>query len=326
MQSVVEGVQSLTQATGAVVEQLDGDAMVYKACSGAVEPYVDFRIPVSGSVSGLCVEKSKLIYVQDARTDARVNKEACEKVGALSMVVVPLYRQGKVISVLKIISDKVEAFSVQDVQTLELMAGLLGGTLGQQIEVEARRLEALGLQHQALHDVLTGLPNRQLFADRLAQALHRYARYEHFFAVMYMDIDHFKSINDSYGHAVGDALLKAFAERVRKNIRASDTFARLCGDEFVIILDVGAREDIKKLANKIIEAVRPGFTIGAQTVTVSTSIGIAFACDPKSTVDDIVDQADEALYEAKNLGRDQFSIKMTECEIAYGHRAQSKSA
>ncbi len=153
-------------------------------------------------------------------------------------------------------------FSEADIQTLRLMAGLLGGALGQQLEMEQRRELEEKLRHVAQHDVLTQLPNRALFYDRLQQAILRSVRNKSILGLLYLDIDYFKNVNDTHGHDVGDKLLQSFSSRIRNLFRATDTFARLGGDEFTL--------------------------------------------EP----DELIRQADSALYEAKRAGRNGFKISV----------------
>jgi diguanylate cyclase (GGDEF)-like protein len=151
------------------------------------------------------------------------------------------------------------------------------------------------------------LPNRALFNDRLAHAVTRNSRGGKLLALMYMDIDRFKHVNDTYGHGVGDALLKEFARRVRKVVRASDTVARLGGDEFTLIAEnLRSRKEAEQIAMKIVQAVRPEFLLEGHTIQISTSIGIMLAFGQDMATDAFIRKADEALYEAKKAGRDTF--------------------
>jgi len=175
-------------------------------------------------------------------------------------------------------------------------------------DVSDHKDAALKLAHQATHDVLTGLPNRVLFQDRLSQAMTQSTRNKSLMAVCYLDIDKFKSFNDSLGHAVGDALLKAFSRRLLDCVRAVDTVARLGGDEFAIILSsVDSRENACKVAEKIVRAIRPEFTIEYRSIQATTSLGIAlYAGEPDIDAEQLLKSADQALYEAKGAGRDYY--------------------
>jgi diguanylate cyclase (GGDEF)-like protein/PAS domain S-box-containing protein len=164
------------------------------------------------------------------------------------------------------------------------------------------------LERAAQYDGLTGLPNRNLLGDRLEQALARARRNRQLISLFYLDLDHFKEINDALGHAAGDALLKAFAERLNACVRETDTVARLGGDEFVILLeDVREDADARAVADKIIDAMRREFHIDAKARRATTSIGIAFTRGD-TDAEDLMKQADAALYEAKRTGRNKYHV------------------
>jgi diguanylate cyclase (GGDEF)-like protein len=225
------------------------------------------------------------------------------------MAVVPLFRSDEAVGVLKVISPKKAFFTIQNIQTLRMMASLLGSALGQQLEIRKRDETEEALRHQAQFDLLTNLPNRHLFNDRLMHAIHHSVRKNTALALMYMDIDYFKSINDTYGHNVGDALLQEFAQRVNGVVRISDTLARLGGDEFALILeDTTSVQNIETVAHDIVEAVRQEFTIGEQTLHVSTSIGIATSIGTVIAPDELLRRSDCALYETKRQGRNGFNV------------------
>lgn len=163
------------------------------------------------------------------------------------------------------------------------------------------------LYRLAHHDTLTGLPNRLLFRDRLNQALIKAGRIEKGVAVMYLDLDRFKQINDTLGHDVGDDLLVEVAKRFKRQCRASDTVARLGGDEFVFVFDgIGSKKDVAIIAEKIVAAMQEQVRIKEHVITISTSIGIALYPDDSSDIDGVIKCADMALYKAKEKGRNTF--------------------
>lgn len=165
------------------------------------------------------------------------------------------------------------------------------------------------LSHQALHDPLTGLPNRAMFHGRLAQVLESARRHGQRAAVLYMDLDGFKAVNDGRGHAAGDALLRQVAQRLESCVRAEDTVARLGGDEFGIVLaTVGRVTDCEALAHKIIEALAVPFQQrGEDRLFVSASVGIALYPIHGADVESLLAHADRAMYAAKQLGKSRFS-------------------
>jgi len=161
-------------------------------------------------------------------------------------------------------------------------------------------------QELALHDPLTGLPNRRLLEDRIATVLQHAARHQKKAAVMYLDLDGFKPINDTYGHAYGDEILKMVAQRLVGCSRKEDTVARVGGDEFVIVMgDIAHIEDTREPANKLIEAVSQPYLINGQTLQLSTSIGVGIFPDDAADVAPLLAAADGALYEAKRSGKNR---------------------
>ena len=167
-----------------------------------------------------------------------------------------------------------------------------------------RRLDEL-----ARVDSLTELPNRRQFEERLAEAMARTRRTCRPLALMFLDIDHFKTINDTRGHAAGDLVLKEFGARLKRQVRATDVVARLAGDEFVILLE-GVRHgpELQSLAQKIVGAIRPAFRFEGQSLEVTTSVGVSVYEGGEATMAKMFASADLALYDAKQMGRDRFSI------------------
>ena len=162
------------------------------------------------------------------------------------------------------------------------------------------------LKEQALNDELTGLPNRRLFADRLSQALAGAARHQGCVAVIYMDLDGFKLVNDTLGHSAGDLLLRQVAERLGKRVRSSDTFARIGGDEFTVIAtSVRSQKDVAVMADALLtEFVRP-FVVDEHELVLTASIGISMYPADAGEPERLVQQADTAMYVAKSTGRNK---------------------
>ncbi|NEU14831.1 EAL domain-containing protein [Methylobacterium sp. BTF04] len=171
-------------------------------------------------------------------------------------------------------------------------------------DVSARREAEERVRHMALHDALTGLPNRTLFRDRLDQAIAHGRRASTGFAVLACDLDRFKAVNDSLGHPAGDALLRAVAERMRAVLRPYDTIARLGGDEFAIVLTyLDHPREAAGLAERLIAAVSEPIDLDGQSVEVGVSIGVTVAMERDHDPDELFKRADIALYEAKAAGR-----------------------
>lgn len=576
LELMVQQMQALTPASGVVVELVEGEEMVYRAACGCVAPFVGLRLALGNSLSGLCVRSASVLMSPDTEDDPRVDRDACRRIGVASMVVAPLLLAGKAVGVLKIMAQQANAFSASDVQTLQLMAGLLGSELGHQVDFEnnqrllaertaevakrmaseavlranvertqriiessheafvcvdqqsvitdwnseasrifgwtrgevigrpltsliiperlrsahhqgmarflesgqgpvinqrvelpalrkdgseliveitistsgsgaqrefsafmrdvtARKrteqevllnqqllrsvtdaipavvafidtrevlrycnkpflqtfgkieaqclghtlLELLGAQEygfiqphvqqalagqqtsferalkvqdnerylearyvperdvggevrgfylilwditerwaleqqfrlRALRDSLTGLLNRPALMEALEHALAEHGPGSLGLALLYLDVDHFKAINDSLGHAVGDEVLQVFAARLERQVRASDAVARLGGDEFVILLQhLPSPGHACEVAAKIIDAMAEPMHIRQHRLQVSTSIGVAMLDGQTPCVQSLLEKADQALYQAKQAGRSCFVL------------------
>lgn len=175
-------------------------------------------------------------------------------------------------------------------------------------DVTDRKRLAEQLEHQAFHDPLTDLPNRALFMDRLAHALTRAGRRADSVGVLFLDLDDFKVVNDSLGHNVGDQLLVSVGERLNRCIRAGDTVARLGGDEFTILVENITRvSDIIIVTERIAEQMQTPFHLGGAEVFISTSIGVAISASSQERPDDLLRNADMAMYEAKSKGKARYA-------------------
>ncbi len=163
------------------------------------------------------------------------------------------------------------------------------------------------LQHDALHDVLTGLPNRLQLSSRLKLGLAQMQRNNNQIAVMFIDLDGFKAVNDQFGHDCGDKVLKQIAQRLRQNFRDSDTICRLGGDEFIVIIDkVSSIEDVAHLAQQTLEKISLEITDCGHNIQISGSIGIAIAPDNSCDIDTLLALSDKAMYQAKKAGKNRY--------------------
>jgi diguanylate cyclase (GGDEF)-like protein/PAS domain S-box-containing protein len=176
-------------------------------------------------------------------------------------------------------------------------------------------------QHLADHDALTGLPNRRLLEDRLTQALALSYRNRKQTAVMFVDLDRFKTINDSLGHAVGDVLLKEVAQRLVKQLRVGDTVCRIGGDEFVVVLpEIKRSDDAAHVAQKLIDQLSEAVTIEERDLTVTPSIGIAVFPDDGRDAETLIRNSDAAMYHAKEMGRANYQFFTAEMNQAASRR------
>jgi diguanylate cyclase (GGDEF)-like protein len=196
---------------------------------------------------------------------------------------------------------------------------LIGSHLAMQALVVRYRSDS---RFQGLHDSLTRLPNRLLFNDRLQTAIAEAGRSGEQFAVLFVDLDRFKTINDSLGHSVGDQVLNAVAKRLRQSVRASDTVARYAGDEFTLVLrHIVQRDDVMRIADKIVRVLETPLTLSdGRELQITASIGIAFYPDDGKDGETLLKHADVAMYSAKGLGRNTYQAYVAVPEESHRQR------
>ncbi len=218
-------------------------------------------------------------------------------IGQRTLAMVPLIAAGRTIGLVEVTSTRRNAFDGRAVE----LATMLAGEAAMALE-NARLYDEI--RHQALHDGLTGLANRVLFRDRVEQALRRNERSLGRVAVLFIDLDDFKMLNDSHGHARGDEVLVIAADRVQDVLRPADTAARLGGDEFAVLIeDVEVEGDALAVATRLAESLRQPVPIGHAVVRIAASIGVAIGGPGGETADDLLRNADVAMYAAKGSSR-----------------------
>jgi len=206
--------------------------------------------------------------------------------------------------------DKLVLVTSLAVLTITLLTSILDARLEARTAVLSNSLREANreLTQLALHDTLTGLPNRILLADRIEQAMRKIDSQGGQFALMFMDLDGFKPVNDAYGHHVGDQLLRAVAMRLRENFHRHDTLARIGGDEFVLLVEVEDVEDVSTVAARQVALIGRHFTVGDHELQVSVSIGIALYPGNGHIQQELLMNADAAMYHAKSAGKNGYSF------------------
>lgn len=211
-------------------------------------------------------------------------------------------------------------------QLREANERLVVATVGAQELTEVAQQAIAQVSFIAEHDFVTGLPNRVLLLDRLRQSIALAQRHGRRTALLYIDLDHFKHVNDSLGHSVGDQLLKSVANRLQACVRSSDTVSRQGGDEFVVLLaEVGAPEDVAFAAEKLIKATAEPHLVGNdERLHVTLSIGISLYPDDARDVDSLIQHADAAMYVAKRNGRNTYRLFTSEMAPEDGRGTRNK--
>ncbi|GAC1601753.1 MAG: hypothetical protein NVS3B21_29560 [Acidimicrobiales bacterium] len=210
-------------------------------------------------------------------------------------------------------------FSQEDIHFLESIANVLGSA------IERGRSEER-LAYQAIHDPLTNLPNRTLFNDRLGSALERLDRHPGHVGVLFLDLDHFKLINDSFGHAQGDRVLVEMADRLRSVMRNGDTLARFGGDEFVVVAeDVTGEVELVGIADRLTEVASRPVLVGGTAHTITLSAGIAATSVTTTLAEELIRDADSAMYRAKDEGRARSALFAPALRTKVIHRVETES-
>lgn len=408
-QRAVEAARNISGADAAVVEEAEGDEMVYRAVAGKAEGSLGLRLPIDSSLTGHCFQRREILQSDDTSQDPRVHREMARKVGFISGILVPLVHERQCYGVLKVYASRPNAFSSEDRQLLEIASGILAGALfnaarfeeevnrrsmlvdvipllvsyvdrdrryrevnaayedwfgvraadirgkfmwevlgeaayelirphvdaalnGEQVSFEAEIPYRAGGKRtvlaqyqpnlgrgghvagmyavvrdltpvkQAEQDFLTGLWNRRKCEEKAGDMLRALARYGHSMSLMLLDVDHFKSINDQYGHMCGDEVLKDLGEYLSNTVRGVDVVGRWGGEEFVILAPETAAVEARLLAERICNEIRRQSFGGLDNITLS--IGVTQAGKDES-LEQVLKRADSALYRAKREGRDR---------------------
>jgi len=204
--------------------------------------------------------------------------------------------------------------------------GKIVGVIGLIRDITERKSAEQQIEYQAYHDALTGLANRRLFQEHLSLALALAQRRHSFVAVLFLDLDHFKIVNDSLGHSVGDALLKQVAKRLRHAVREGDTVARVGGDEFTIVLqEIQRPDDAAAIAKKVIRSIADPIEVNGHKLYVTTSIGVTVYPRDGEDAETLLKNADAAMYRAKGEGRNTYQMATSELSRTTAERMMLES-
>jgi diguanylate cyclase (GGDEF)-like protein/PAS domain S-box-containing protein len=257
---------------------------------------------------GTAIRTGAPMFARDIRNDPSFApwRDNAIKRGYVSAIVLPLVVDGQTIGTLNIYSAEAESFEDDELDLLTQLANDLAFGIESLRQKAENRVAWEQIRRLAHYDMVTGLPNRALFFDRMKQALATAQREKKRMAVMFIDLDEFKEVNDTLGHNVGDLLLRAVGQRIQSCLRETDTAARFGGDEFLMLLPTIELPDNGMLvAEKVLNALAKPCAAGGHAITVSCSIGIAVYPDAGQDERTLLRHADNAMYEAKNAGRNQ---------------------
>ena len=267
---------------------------------------------------GAAIDSGQTVIIDDIGAGLRwpMCRAMASRSGYLSCWSIPILSHGgAALGVFVFHSPEARGPSAPELQLVDSAARLAG------IAVE-RKLAEDRIRSLANHDVLTGLPNRALLEDRLAQAMRQADRNDRWATLLFVDLDDFKGVNDSFGHSVGDGLLKAVGDRMAKSVRATDSVIRIGGDEFIVVLTDQPRDKATILAivEKLQAVVAKPVCISGNDLSISLSIGAAIYPQDGAAVEDLLFNADAAMYLAKQAGPGNFQFYSAEAQVK-GKRA-----
>ncbi len=278
----------------------------------------DPSLPEGWCPSGMAFRLGNPVVSNDFQGDPNNQPwhESASALGIHSAAAFPLRRNGQVVGCLSAYAAERDFFEEDVTNLLTSLAGELSFALDLFEREAQRKVATQHIRHLATHDPLTGLPNRTLLLDRLTQAIHGAHRKQHCVGVLFLDLDHFKTINDSLGHDVGDRLLQSVTERLRHCIRQQDTLARQGGDEFILVLpDIADPAAAGRVAENLLRVLHAPFTLNDHLLHISASIGISIYPMDSADPTTLIRFADSAMYHAKEAGRADYVFFTSELNV-----------
>lgn len=299
LKAVTEATRELLRADHASIRLLDSSRIALlsgaRSGTGADDRPMDFKR--GEGLLGWVVEFGQPVRVGEVDADSRWVKPYNQTFGIRSLMAEPLWSSGEVIGVLAVTSPELGAFTEEDQLLLRLLANC-----------SAPPIERARLRRLAMFDDITMAFNYRYLAPRLVEEMERASRSAGDVSLLYMDLDHFKSVNDKHGHAVGDAVLRMFADRVRKAVRRVDVLIRRGGEEFVLIMPATGATQAHATGTRIQQTLHTEpFDDGNLSLKQTVSIGVA-TWDKRETPEQLERRADQAMYEAKRLGRNRVVV------------------
>jgi diguanylate cyclase (GGDEF)-like protein/PAS domain S-box-containing protein len=306
LHQAVELVLGSLKADFSAVLELDanGQRLTYIAAAGCPKEWVGRRVvPVKpGGHAAHILANSEPLIVDDHITEARFSISPLVQYGVRSSLQVHIPGAEQPFGVLSIHTLQPRRFTQDDASFLRSIANILA------VAIKRKSAEDK-LAHLAQFDTVTGLPNRHLLRDRLGQTVSQAQRNDWAVGLLFIDLDRFKAVNDTFGHAVGDKLLNQVGVRLKECVRTGDTVGRLSGDEFAVVLsDLAKADDAGLVSQKIVDALTLPFEIDSHQIYVSASIGIALYPGDGGDADALIKNADTAMYRAKEQGRASYQF------------------
>jgi len=305
--AVVSQIHSLTDCDNCTLFLLDRahGTLEAKATKGRVVNLLDqMQFERGTGVSGWVAAKGRQVHISDLAQEPSLNIASVPP-RVRSFAAIPMRVQNQIVGVINVSDGKPGQFSEDDCELLNLLAEQAAVVIEHSEEVH-------NLEIQALTDPLTGVANRRYFHKRLEEEIRRTRRYKHSLGMIMIDIDHFKKVNDQYGHATGDAVLQGLAVLLRQSVRDTEIVARYGGEEFALLMPLTNTDEAYAAAERIRKAVfAHAFTnLQGKVIPITVSVGVASFPSDCRTVSELIEVADKALYAAKNGGRNQ--VRRTE--------------
>ena len=301
---------------------LEGDELQAISVAGN-DAALGARVKVGEGVAGKVAQTGEPVLISGRADRGHFKNLRARPSNAESAVSVPMLDREELIGVLNVSTNGDRTFTEYDLRAVSVFAEDAATAITKARLYEAARNEADHFGHLAFHDPLTNLANRAYLADQTNQAIARADRRGGAVALLFVDLDNFKHVNDTLGHHSGDELLVMVADRIGSCLRRGDTGARFGGDEFAILVDdADDPATAVKVAERLLESLRTSFRLGIREMSVEASIGIAWSGQHGTTFEELLRHADMAMYEAKRQGRARFSMFETPMETAASRRRQ----